>query len=195
MFDGVIVMKILKEVFDWICNILVSVIVALVVIIFVAQPSHVEGSSMEPTLSDNDQILVNKLPHSLKTNVNHGDIVIIDSRVDRERDLKDDITDTLKYNLISYMLFNEKEHIYWVKRVIGKSGDILKYQDNKLIRNNRITDEPYINELMEYFPDGSIIVPEGYVFVMGDNRNNSTDSRYIGFIPLDHVIGKLIFKF
>ena len=173
MFEGVKAIKIFKEVLDWLCHILVSVIVALVVIIFVAQPSHVEGSSMEPTLSDNDQILINKIPHSLKINVNYGDIVIVDRRVDRKRDLMDDITDTLKYNLISYMLFNEKEQIYLVKRVIGKPGDILEYQGNKLIRNNRIIKEPYIKELMEYFPDGCINVPEGYVFVMGDNRNSN----------------------
>ncbi len=48
---------------------------------------------------------------------------------------------------------------------------------------------------MEYFPDENIIVPEGYVFVMGDNRNNSTDSRDIGCIPLDHVIGRFFLKF
>lgn len=67
---------------------------------YVVQPSHVEGKSMEPTLSDNDQILVNKLPHTFRTNVNYGDIVIIDSRIDRIRCLKDDLIDSLKYNLI-----------------------------------------------------------------------------------------------
>lgn len=189
-------MRLIKEALDWICHILISIVVALAIVIFIVQPTHVQGKSMEPTLSDNDEILINKLPHTLKTNVKYDDIVIIDSRVKSKRGFKDDIIDTLKYNLISYKLLNiEDEQIYWVKRVIGKSGDVLKYQNNKLVRNGVILSEPYIKECMEDFPAENVIVPEGYVFVMGDNRNNSTDSRYIGCVPLDHIIGKFVCKF
>lgn len=189
-------MKLVKEILNWFLHILVAIVVALIIIIFIAQPTHVEGHSMEPTLLDKDQILVNKLSHSLKMDVKYGDIVIIDSRVDRERVLKDDIIDSLKYNLITYKLLRvDQEQIYWVKRVIGKSGDEIEYKNNKLTRNNLVLEEPYIKELMEYFPTEKVVVPKGYIFVMGDNRNNSTDSRIIGCIPIDHVIGKLIFKF
>ncbi|HEX2946680.1 MAG TPA: signal peptidase I [Clostridia bacterium] len=188
-------MKILKEVLDWFVHIAIAVIVAFVITIFIAQPSYVHGMSMAPALLDQDKILVNKLPHSLKMEIDYGDIVIIDSRVDRERNFKDDIIDTLRYNLIAYKLLGIDNEIYWVKRVIGKSGDVFCYKDNILTRNGEVLDEPYIKETMEFFPEGNTVVPEGSVFVMGDNRNNSTDSRIIGCVPLDHVIGKLLIRF
>jgi signal peptidase I len=190
-------MKLVREILDWTSHILIAIVLALVIVIFIIQPTRVEGQSMEPTLHNKDRIMINKLAHHLKLNINYGDIVIIDSRINRERTLKDDIVDALKYNLLTYKLFDNsyEDKVYWVKRVIAKAGDEIEYKDNNLYLNDVILEESYIKDLMLYFPKGKITVPEDHVFVMGDNRNNSTDSRHIGFIPEDHIVGKLFFKF
>lgn len=187
-------MKLFKEILDWVAHIAGAVVIALVIVIFIAQPTHVQGTSMEPNYYNADQILINKLPHTFNTGFSYGDVVIIDSRVDRPRTLKDDIFETIKYNLITYKLLHIEQEHYWVKRVVGMPGDVLEYKGGILYLNNRMLDEPYIKEQMAYFPE-KVIVPENCLFVMGDNRNVSLDSRDIGFIPMDHVIAKVFLKF
>ncbi|MCX8129485.1 MAG: signal peptidase I [Clostridia bacterium] len=187
--------NILREIISWTCHIAAAIVIALIINIFIFQPTQVQGSSMESTLHERDKVLLNKLSHTFKSVPDYEDIVVIDSRVDRARSLKDDFTDSFKYNLISYKLFNVRDEIYWVKRVIGKAGDTLEFQNGKVVRNGKVLDEPYIKEPMEYSSDEKIVVPEGAIFVMGDNRNHSQDSRHIGPIPIDHVIGKYIVKF
>ena len=82
-----------------------------------------------------------------------------------------------------------------VKRVIGKGGDKLEFKNGHVYRNGNELDESYIHEPMEFSMDGSYTVPEGMVFVMGDNRNHSSDSRFIGPVPVDHVLGRVVFQF
>lgn len=102
----------------------------------------------------------------------------------------DDLTEPLD-NYIAIFEHSTQGHNIWVKRVIGKPGDKLEFHDGHVYRNGEKLDEPYINEPMEFSMDGSYTVPEGDVFVMGDNRNHSSDSRFIGPVPIDHVLGKV----
>ena len=107
------------------------------------------------------------------------------------RTWKDDISEPL----VTYLaFFNSKYQTknVWVKRVIGRPGDTLAFHDGKVWRNGEALDEPYINEPMEYSRKGEITIPDGYVFCMGDNRNHSSDSRFIGPVPIDHVLGTVI---
>lgn len=182
-------MKFLREMYTWLGSVTIGIIVALLVSIFVFQPTKVLGSSMEPTLDNNSRIYVSKLPRTLKYQPNYGDIVIIDSRIDRERTIKDDIMDSPFYKLVT----GENEHTIWVKRVIGKPGDVLEFKNNQVYRNGIPLEEDYVKELMLYNSDKKIVVPEGHIFVMGDNRNHSRDSREIGPIPIDHVLGVKLF--
>lgn len=188
-------MKIIKEVITWINLIVIAVAIALVINIFVFQPTQVVGCSMESTLHDKDKIIVSKLVHTFSRQPDYGEIVIIDSRINRPHTFMDDLTDYLKSNLITYRLFNSNNEVYWIKRVIAKEGDTLEFKDGKVYRNGKVLKEPYIKEPMRFYSDKKIVVPENHLFVMGDNRNNSRDSRHIGCIPLDHVVGKYIFKF
>ncbi|NLM59733.1 MAG: signal peptidase I [Clostridium sp.] len=188
-------MKILKEILSWFTHIAFAVLCGLLITVFILQPTKVRGISMESTLHNNDRIIISKLIHTFRLEPNYGDIVIIDKRIDRPRTITDDITDCFKYNALSYFFNKNTEEIFWIKRVIGKPGDKLEFIDGKIYRNGELLEEPYIKEAMYYTSDEPIIVPEGHVFVMGDNRNNSTDSRMIGPIPVDHIIGKYILKF
>lgn len=181
-------MKAFKELFRWGASFGIAFALALVIGIFVFQPYKVEGHSMDPTLHDQERIYVSKLSHSFSSLPGYGDIVVIDSRVNRNRTFKDDLLEHPLISLIRGGSMNA-DHIYYVKRVIGKPGDVLELKDRQMYRNGAAIEEPYIKEAMNDLSNRKWTVPDKHVFVMGDNRNNSQDSREIGFIPLDHVMG------
>jgi signal peptidase I len=177
--------KILTEIRSWITSIGVAFGCTLLIGVFIIQPTNVLGHSMDPTLHNEQRIFVLKLSHTFKQEPKYGDIVVIDSRVDRSRSIVDDL---LEHPLIS-LLDGADNHNFYIKRVIGKPGDVLEFKNNNVYRNGEALNEPYLNEQMNYSSNEKIVVPEKHLFVMGDNRNNSKDSRSIGFIPLDHVLG------
>ncbi len=183
----------MKEVFDWVYSIVVALFLAMLIHIFLFVPTRVSGESMYPTLDDGQYLIVSKIMHVLREMPDYGDIVIIDSRTRRERSWVDDLTEPMN-NYIAIFNKNRQEHSVWVKRVIGKGGDTLAFRDGAVWRNGEPLDEPYIHEPMEFSMDGTYTVPEGTVFVMGDNRNHSSDSRFIGPVPVDHVLGRVVFE-
>lgn len=183
----------MKEVFDWIYSIVVALFLAMLIHIFLFVPTKVSGESMYPTLDNGQYLIVSKIMHVLREMPDHGDIVIIDSRTGRERSWMDDLIEPMN-NYIALFNKNRQEHNVWVKRVIGKAGDQLAFQDGAVYRNGEKLEEPYINEPMEFTMDGVYTVPEGCVFVMGDNRNHSSDSRFIGPVPVDHVLGRVVLE-
>ncbi|NLZ80625.1 MAG: signal peptidase I [Clostridiales bacterium] len=126
------------------------------------QPSIVEGSSMYPTLHDNDKLLLWKLGDLEK-----GDIVVFDS--------------------------HDLENSKYVKRIIGTKGDHVVIAGNTVIVNNKIVEEPYINE-DDFYGDVDLLVSEDSIFVLGDNRNHSNDSRAFGEVKLEDVEGKVVFN-
>jgi signal peptidase I len=130
--------------------------------------SIVNGTSMQPTLHNNDRLLINKFKFLLDS-PKIGEVIIFKdpSQVDR----------------------------FLVKRVIGVSGDTIKIRDGVLYRNGQSVDEPYIDTSIEDGDYGPVTVRNNTVFVMGDNRHRyaSRDSRYVsvGFVPLDLIEGKV----
>ena len=180
-------MKLIDSIQDWICSLALSLAIALFINIFLVQHMVVEGHSMDPTLHDHQHLIISKFSHSIKKMPDYGDIVTIDSRVSRERSLKDDLYEPIT-NLV-----NQQQYVF-VKRVIGKSGDVIEFKDSQVYRNGTKLDEPYILETMRVMVDQKITVPADSIFVMGDNRNNSMDSRMIGAVPLNHVLGVMVAK-
>ncbi len=181
----------MHEVLDWLYSIVVALILAMIIHIFIFVPTRVSGEY--PSLQNGQYLIVSKIGHVLHKDVNYKDIVIIDSRVQRERTWADDVLEPLD-NYLSIFSHNSQQHNIWVKRVIGKSGDELAFHDGYVYRNGEKLEEAYIKEPMEFSMDGTYVVPEGMVFVMGDNRNHSSDSRFIGAVPLDHVLGTVAFQ-
>ena len=183
----------MHEVLDWLYSIVVALILAMIIHIFIFVHTRVSGESMYPSLQNGQYLIVSKIGHVLHKDVNYKDIVIIDSRVQRERTWADDVLEPLD-NYLSIFSHNSQQHNIWVKRVIGKNGDELAFHDGYVYRNGEKLEEAYIKEPMEFSMDGTYVVPEGMVFVMGDNRNHSSDSRFIGAVPLDHVLGTVAFQ-
>jgi len=180
-------MKLLDIVQEWISSIALSVAIALVINVFIIQHMVVEGHSMDPTLSNHEHLVISKLSHSMKQVPDYGDIVTIDSRVSRERSLQDDLSEPISHLFV-------KQNYVFIKRVIGKPGDVLEFKNGVVYRNGIQLDEPYLLESMKYSKAGTVTVPANSIFVMGDNRNNSMDSRMLGHIPLDHVLGIMVAK-
>ena len=151
-------------------TVLIAVIISSVILHFFSVVV-VDGHSMDSTLYDNEKLLLFQQAYSEKHTPKRGDIIVIKKKV--------------------------KDGDYIIKRVIGQGGDKIEIKNNKVYLNDEILDEPYINEPMNKNEDIRITIPKGYLFVMGDNRNNSLDSRSneIGLIDVDkEVVGKAIFS-
>lgn len=153
-----------REITEWIITLALAVALALSVNTWVGGLITVKGQSMEPTLLDDDRVLIGKLEYRL-SGPKRGDIVIV------------------RYP-------NRSENI--IKRVIATAGERVAVSAGSVYINGRKLDEPYIFEPMtEDYPETT--VPEGTIFVMGDNRNYSLDSRdsSVGPVPLTKVLGKV----
>ncbi|AOY74538.1 signal peptidase I [Clostridium formicaceticum] len=192
--------RIIKEILEWGKILLFSLVASIFLSAFILQPSIVCEASMEPTLEGKssfdvnkagDYVMIFKSAYILGNEPEYGDIVIIDSRVNRQRTLKDKVIDN---PLIRRAMNDTNDRQFWIKRVIGEAGDLLEFKEGTVYRNGIALEEDYIKEdMMKAFE--TIKVPENHVFVMGDNRNISIDSREIGSVPVENVLGKVIFRF
>ena len=168
----------LRSGLEWAAVVIGALVVALVVKTFLFQAFYIPSASMEPTLSKGDRVLVNKISYDLH-DVHRGDVIVF------ELDEEDVGTDGIK-DLI--------------KRVIGLPGDVIETREGVVYVNDRALEEPYL-------ADGTVTgdpqdsqnpsierqtVPDEHVYVLGDNRSNSADSRYPdrGPIPIDTIVGR-----
>ena len=154
---------------DWIISLLIAVMLAFLIRTFIVEPYMVEGPSMRPTLSNHERLLVNKFLYYF-SEPQKGEIIVFRYPRDPSRD--------------------------FIKRVIATGGDTIEIQDGKVFVNGELKNEPYILDKTR----GSYqkaVVPKGRVFVMGDNRNNSEDSRFpdVGFVPFNLIKGKAMMVF
>ncbi len=159
----------IKEFFLDISKYLIVIVAVIVIVLYVVSLQQVVGDSMSPTLEDGDVLLLNKIHYKL-FDVKRNDVVAIE--------------------------YDDSK--YLIKRVIGLPGEHIEYKDNILYINGKGYQETFENDLQT--PDFNITslgvdkIPEDMYFVIGDNRDNSLDSREIGFISRNEILGKTTMK-
>ncbi len=174
----------------WIKQILLIVALTFLISTLIIQTYDVNDVSMQPTFdAQGNRVLVFLTPYLFNAEPNHGDIVIVDSRVDRQRTVWDRINE----NPIIAMVTGQYNRHLWIKRVIGRPGDELEYSGGYVYRNGNRLEEGYTAGLMVagFEP---VKVPDDHIFIMGDNRNRSSDSRQVGPVPLHNVQGRVLIR-
>ncbi|MEO5973740.1 MAG: signal peptidase I [Ilumatobacteraceae bacterium] len=169
---------IVKTIRDWVFVISAALIIALLVRMFVLQQFYISGPSMERTLLQDNRVLVNKLSYRLH-GIGRGDVVVFDRVTTNGQQI---------------------QHDDLIKRVIGLAGDVVEIKDCVVLVNYRAISEPYLNPndlAQDSLEDRCRVpvlaaqtVPQNKIFVMGDNRPQSFDSRMFGPISEDLVVGR-----
>ncbi|MCD6302502.1 MAG: signal peptidase I [Anaerolineae bacterium] len=152
---------------EFVQALLPALLIVLVINAFIAQATRVDGLSMMPNLRDNDRLIIEKISYRLHP-PERSDIVVL----------------------------NPPSHtgIPLIKRVIGLPGEVIAIEQGHVLINNEILSEPYLTQPTPgtYAPH---LIPEGRVFVMGDNRSASNDSRAFGPVAYEHIVGKAWFRY
>lgn len=159
------IIKFLKDIFPYVLIIILVVLIRT----FIVTPAQVDGSSMKPTLSNNNLVILNKLDYRLN-DIKRFDVVVVDIKTEKI-----------------------------IKRVIGLPGDTVSYKNKTLYINGKKVEENFThtNDTRD-FKLGDIgyqKIPGDKYFVVGDNRNNSMDSRMIGLVDKDQILGSVSFRF
>jgi signal peptidase I len=154
-----------EELMAWARTLASAAVYATLIVTFGFQVARVEGQSMAPTLFNQDRLIVNKLAYRI-AEPHIGDVVMLYYPNDPTKS--------------------------FVKRVIAEEGDQVRIVGGRVYRNDSLMDDSFVlPEFRSHEDWGPKVIPEGYYFVMGDHRNNSSDSRIWGFVPKKYVIGKI----
>ncbi len=161
----------LKTLIAWIRDLLISVVIAVVVIIFVYQPVKVEGTSMMPGLVDQERIFVNKFIYRFGIGqIERGDLVVFWFPADQSKS--------------------------YIKRIIGVPGDTIAIDHGAVYVNGKALEEDYVpEEYRDYASMPARYVEPDHYFVLGDHRNSSNDSRMWGLVPRSCIYGKAVFVY
>ena len=194
-----------KEVFEWIYCIIIALILALLFRYFIGTPTVVQQRSMYPTLKENQRLFLNRTFRITGKEPKVGDIITFEApssfytRYDANQN-----NPVAKYEhefnnifekFIYYVIENTKTS--YIKRVIAVEGDHVEIKDNTVFVNGIELEEDYLSDevITESQVFTNFIVPEGYIFAMGDNRTKSKDCRDLGCVPLDKVECLVVLRF
>ncbi|MEG0924900.1 MAG: signal peptidase I [Anaerovoracaceae bacterium] len=157
---------------EWIKDIIIALVIALIVVQFV-KPTIVKESSMQPNFYENDYLFLSKQAYTF-SEPERGDVIVFHS------DLVQD---------------NGKEMLL-IKRIVGLPGDEITITDGNVYINGELYEEDYIKENFTVGEVDGLVVPDGDLFVMGDNRRVSIDSRSpkVGCIKIDDIVGKAVLR-
>lgn len=185
-----------KELLEWIITFGITIVVTLFISGNAFSLTQIDGRSMEPTFLDGEMVINYKLGYNF-TEPKRGEIIILNklegkkgiiiNTINEAKDIIDNIVNRIT---------KKKEVKYIVKRIIGVSGDIIDIKDENVYLNGKKLQESYIKGPTLEYSDFSypLIVPENSVFVLGDNREYSLDSRHLGLIDYGQIKGKVRFR-
>jgi signal peptidase I len=161
----------LRYLFTWARDLVMSLIIAAVVILFIYQPVQVEGTSMEPALVNEERIFINKFTYRFGIEkIGRGDMVVF--------------------------RFPEDPSKSFIKRVIGLPGDDVRMDNGRVFVNGKLLEEPYLPASSRDTASwGPSKIAEDYYFVLGDHRSSSNDSRNWGAVHRDLIYGKAVFVY
>ena len=194
--------NILKEVWEWFYTIFLALVIAFGIKMFLVDIVRVDGPSMYPTLVNNDRLFVVKIGYKPQ----RGDIIILDSAYKNRAEYYDEYENMNDVTLTTFDKFKmyfklpgEYKRKYYIKRIIGMPGDVIDLEGGNVIVNGEVLEEPYydgITGITDPNTEYPFTVSENCVFVMGDNRPNSKDSRStsLGEVPFGAIGGRAIFR-
>ena len=198
----------LKEILEWLYCIIIAIVLALLVRYYIGTPTIVQQPSMYPTLQENQRLILNRLIRTTHFIPQRGDIITFEAPskaviYSTEADLSNPVAIYENepqglWEKFSYYVLEMNKTSY-IKRVIALPGEHVKIYNNKVFINNELLEEPYLQkDVLTTSLDGpftDIVVPQDCVFVMGDNREKSTDSRRFGCIPISKIESKVWIRF
>jgi signal peptidase I len=158
-----LVRRMLRTVREVLETLLPAILIALLINVFVGQATRVEGQSMEPNLHSNQRLVVEKLSYRF-----HG---------------------PQRFDVVVLKVASQGDELL-IKRVIGLPGETVEIQDGRVHVNGTPLDEPFLVTDTRAGRHSRVVVPPLHVFVLGDNRNHSNDSRSFGPVPIDNIVGR-----
>ncbi len=152
-------------------DLIFAVMLMILFVVFVVQPVKVEGTSMLPRLHDGERIFVNKLVYYHLPAIARGDIIVF--------------------------WFPDDPDKSYIKRVIGLPGEMVEVREGHIRVNGQVLNEPYLDPQLNLslMAQPPVVVKPHYYFVMGDNRDHSSDSRYWGLVPEKYIYGKALLRY
>lgn len=197
--------KVFKEILEWCFCIFLALIIALATRYYIITSTVVKQSSMYPTLKENQRVVLSRVKRITKNQYKTGDIITFEAPSEVKKATEVDLSNKVAiYNyepqnatqyLVYYVL--ELTKTSYIKRVIGVEGDRVQIVNGKVYINGEELVEDYLQKGVTtktvYYND--VIVPEGCIYVLGDNRDESMDSRTFGCVPLEKVEGKVILRY
>lgn len=194
-----------RNILEWIYCIIIALVLALLFRYFIATPTIVKHRSMFPTLQENQRLILNRTARITKKTPKAGDIITFEAptklynSLDANQSNPVAVYENQPKGIFAKFVYYGLEFTKtsYIKRVIALEGQHVVIENNKVYVNGVELQEDYLQD--DVVTESSVfydfIVPEGYLFAMGDNRTRSTDCREIGCIPFDKVEGIVEFRF
>jgi len=190
-----------KEILEWVYCIVIALVLALLIRYFIGTPTVVKQVSMNPTLKQNQRLILNKTVKTFNGTYERGDIITFEApSVSSAKSVKAEYNyepDNWFESFTYYVL--EINKMSYIKRIVALPGEHVEIKNGKVYINEELLEEPYLQEGVHTQAKNSnlidFIVPEGYVFAVGDNRGQSMDCREFGCIPIEKIESKVLIRF